>query len=177
MVSVEAYISNLGTRTERTPREMHMSDAQMLEPDLTRQPSSAAEQSSSASNPALGWPVRLGWILSGLVLAFLLMDVLGKLLQVPQVLAGSQALGYPLDTVVPIGLLLLIGGVLYAFPRFAVVGAIYLTAFLGGAVAAHVRIGSPLFTHVLFGVYVAVLLWAGLVLRRPALLGVLLGRR
>ena len=55
--------------------------------------------------------------------------------------------------------------------------AAYLTAFLGGAVAAHVRIGSPLFTHVLFGVYVAVLMWAGLVLRRPALLGVLLGRR
>jgi hypothetical protein len=76
-----------------------------------------------------------------------------------------------------IGVLLLVGAVLYALPRSAVLGAIYLTAFLGGAVAAHVRIGSPLFTHILFGVYVAVLMWAGLVLRRPALLGMLLGRR
>jgi len=76
-----------------------------------------------------------------------------------------------------IGLLLLVGAVLYALPRSAFLGAIYLTAFLGGAVAAHVRIGSPLFTHILFGVYVAMLMWAGLVLRRPALLGTLLGRR
>jgi len=123
------------------------------------------------------WPERLGWVLSGLALVFFLIDALGKLLQVPQVMAGSQDLGYPIATVVPIGVLLLVGAVLYALPRSAVLGAIYLTAFLGGAVAAHVRIGSPLFTHILFGVYVAVLMWAGLVLRRPALLGMLLGRR
>ena len=55
-------------------------------------------------------------------------------------------------------------------PRTAVLGAIYLTGFLGGAVAAHYRIGSPLFTHVLFGVYVAAIRWAGLVLRFPELL-------
>lgn len=146
-----------------------MRPAQMLEPNTETQSSSAAR--------GRGWPVRLGWVLSGLVLLFFLIDALGKLLQVPQVLAGSQDLGYPVEMVVPIGVLLLVGAVLYALPRSAVLGAIYLTAFLGGAVAAHVRIGSPLFTHILFGVYVAVLMWAGLVLRRPALLEMLLGRR
>lgn len=123
------------------------------------------------------WSERLGLVLSGLVLVFFLVDALGKLLEVPQVLAGSQVLGYAPGTVIPVGVLLLIGAVLYALPRFAVLGAIYLTGFLGGAVAAHVRIGSPVLTHILFGVYVAVLMWAGLVLRRPALLGVLLGRQ
>jgi hypothetical protein len=146
-----------------------MKEAQMVEPHTQIQPSPAAG--------ARQWPQRLGWVLSGLALVFFLIDALGKLLQVPQVLAGSQDLGYPLGTVVPIGVLLLVGAVLYALPRSAVLGAIYLTAFLGGAVAAHVRLGSPLFTHILFGVYVAVLMWAGLVLRRPALLGALLGRR
>jgi DoxX-like family len=144
-----------------------MRRAQTVEPHAEMQASPAARTSR--------WPERVGWVLSGLV--FFLIDAMGKLLQVPQVLAGSQDLGYPLDTVVPIGLLLLVGAVLYALPRSAVLGAIYLTAFLGGAVAAHARIGSPLFTHILFGVYVAVLMWAGLVLRRPALLGILLGRR
>ena len=72
----------------------------------------------------------------------------------------------------PLGVLLLAGAVLYAVPRTSVLGAIYLTGFLGGAVASHYRIGSPLATHVLFGVYVGVVLWAGLVLRYPALLRV-----
>ena len=145
-----------------------MRHAQMVEPHTQAQPSPASRVRQ--------WPERLGWVLSGLVIVFFLVDALGKILRVPQVVAGSQDLGYPLHTVVPIGLLLLVGAVLYSLPRSAVLGAIYLTAFLGGAVAAHVRIGSPLFTHILFGVYVAVLMWAGLVLRRPALLGALLGR-
>ena len=146
-----------------------MREAQTVEPQTQMQSRPAAR--------AGRWRERLGWVVSGLALVFFLIDALGKLLQVPQVLAGSQDLGYPLGTVVPIGVLLLVGAVLYALPRSAVLGAIYLTAFLGGAVAAHVRIGSPLFTHILFGVYVAVLMWAGLVLRRPELLGALLGRR
>jgi hypothetical protein len=149
-MTFEAYATNTEATTGKTPRESH----------------------SKASVAR----VRLGWVLSGLALVFFLMDALGKLLQVPQVLAGTQELGYPLGTVVPIGVLLLIGAILYAFPRSAVLGAIYLTAFLGGSVAAHVRIGSPLFTHILFGVYVAVLMWAGLALRRPTLLRALQGR-
>jgi hypothetical protein len=76
--------------------------------------------------------------------------------------------------VVPLGLLLLAGAILYAVPRTAVFGAIYLTGFLGGAVATHYRIGSPLMTHILFGVYVAAIMWTGLVLRFPALLSAVL---
>jgi len=64
-----------------------------------------------------------------------------------------------------LGLLLLACVVLYAVPRTAALGAILLTGYLGGAIATHLRVGDPLFTHVLFGVYVGVLLWLGLYLR------------
>jgi hypothetical protein len=112
--------------------------------------------------------------LSALATLFFVFDATGKLLQVDPVLKGTLELGWPVSAVVPMGLLLLIGAVLYAVPRTAVVGAIYLTGFLGGAIASHYRIGSPLFSHVLFGVYVAAIMWAGVVLRFPAVLSVIL---
>jgi hypothetical protein len=121
------------------------------------------------------WRRRAGLALSVLATAFFVMDAAGKLLQVEPVLRGTQELGWPTSAVVPLGVLLLIGAVLHALPRTAVIGAIYLTGFLGGAIASHYRIGSPLATHVLFGVYVAVAMWAGLVLRYPALLATLTG--
>ena len=122
-------------------------------------------------NPSVPpWRRRVGLGLSTLATLFFLLDAGGKLLQIAPVLEGTRELGWPVSAVVPIGLLLLIGAVLYATPRTAVLGAIYLTGFLGGAVATHYRIGSPLFTHVLFGVYVAAIMWAGLVLRFPAVL-------
>ena len=68
-----------------------------------------------------------------------------------------------------LGLLLLVCTVLYLLPRTAVLGAILITGFLGGAVATHLRVGSPLFSHVLFGVYLGVLIWGGLWLREPRL--------
>ena len=64
-----------------------------------------------------------------------------------------------------LGLLLLVCTLLYVMPRTAVLGAILLTGFLGGTVATHVRVGSPLLTHTLFGVYLGILLWAGVYLR------------
>jgi hypothetical protein len=73
-----------------------------------------------------------------------------------------------------LGVLLAAGVVLYAIPRTAFWGAIYLTAYLGGALAAHLRIGSPLATHVLFAVYVAGFVWVGLALRSPAFVRLLL---
>jgi len=120
------------------------------------------------------WRRRAGIALSVLATAFFVMDAAGKLLQVEPVLRGTQELGWPTGSVVPLGVLLLIGAALHALPRTAVIGAIYLTGFLGGAIASHYRIGSPLATHVLFGVYVAAAMWAGLVLRYPALLAILL---
>ena len=116
------------------------------------------------------WRTRLGWGLSSLAALFFLLDATGKLLQVEPVLRGTTELGWPVSAVVPLGVLLAIGAALYIVPRTSVLGAIYLTGFLGGAVATHYRIGSPLFTHVLFGVYVAVVMWTGLALRNPALL-------
>ena len=114
------------------------------------------------------WRRRIGLGLSLLVTLFFLLDAGGKLFQIEPVLEGTRALGWPQTAVVPMGLLLLIGALLYAIPRTAVLGAIYLTGFLGGAIATHYRIGSPLFTHVLFGAYVAAIMWVGLVLRFPA---------
>jgi hypothetical protein len=90
-----------------------------------------------------------------------------KLAVLPNVTEASAALGWPTDaaTTRGLGLLLLAATLLYAFPRTALLGAVLLTGYLGGAVATHVRIGSPLFSHVLFGVYIGILVWGGLWLR------------
>jgi len=82
---------------------------------------------------------------------------------------GTVALGYNESVIFPLGIVLLVCTVLYAVPTTSVLGAILLTGYLGGAVASHVRLGSPLFTHVLFPVYLGILLWLGLFLRYPTL--------
>lgn len=115
------------------------------------------------------WMRPVGPGLSALATVFFVMDAAGKLLRIEPVMRSTQELGWPAGAVVPLGVLLLLGAALYAVPRTAVLGAIYLTGFLGGAVATHLRIGSPLATHVLFGVYVGLVMWAGLALRYPAL--------
>jgi hypothetical protein len=81
------------------------------------------------------------------------------------------ALGWPSDagTARTLAGVMLIAVGLYAYPRTSVLGAILITGYLGGAVATHARIGSPLFSHILFGVYVGALAWGGLWLRNPAL--------
>ena len=108
----------------------------------------------------------IGWVLSGLMIAFLLVDAAMKLLALPNVLEAQAPLGFAgAATARGLGALLLSCTLLYAVPRTAVLGAILLTGYLGGAVATHVRVGDPLFTHILFGVYMGVLLWLGLYLR------------
>ena len=109
-----------------------------------------------------------GWALSGLVIAFMIMDFTMKLLVLPVVLQASGALGFigP-DIARQLGVILLVCTVLYAVPQTTVLGAILLTGYLGGAVASHVRAGNPLFSHVLFGVYLGVMLWGGLWFRDP----------
>jgi len=117
-----------------------------------------------------GRPFWIGWVMSGLVIAFMLMDSTMKLLALPVVLESGAPLGFAGAAMArELGLLLLICTVLYAFPRTAVLGAILLTGYLGGAVATHVRVGNPLFSHVLFGVYLGVLMWGGLYLRESRL--------
>ena len=116
-----------------------------------------------------------GRILSGIAVAFLVMDAVGKLMRVEPVVEGTVKLGYRADSVVTVGLLLHAVVVLYVVPRTSLLGAIYLAAYLGGAVATHYRVGSPLLSHVLFPVYVALLLWGGLALRTPRLVSLLTG--
>ena len=106
-----------------------------------------------------------GIIISGLPVLFLLMDALGKFIKPEAVVQGTVELGYPESVILPLGIVLLASTVLYVFPRTSVLGSILLTGYLGGAVATHVRIGNPLFTHVLFPVYLGVMLWLGLYLR------------
>ena len=116
-----------------------------------------------------------GFVMSTLVVLFLFMDAGMKLAAVQPVLDAGQQLGFPGAAMArKLGALLLVCTLLYVWPRTSVLGAILVTAFLGGAVATHVRMGNPLFSHVLFGVYLGVLLWGGLVLRDPRLRALLL---
>lgn len=108
-----------------------------------------------------------GRVMSGLVIVFLLMDGAMKLIPLDVVVTTSQQMAIPLDIIRTLGVLTLIGTLLYAFPRTAVLGAIFLTGYLGGAVYAHFRLADPLFTHTLFGVYLGLLIWGGLYLRDP----------
>lgn len=109
----------------------------------------------------------VGYAMSGLVIAFMLLDGGMKIVPLDVTIKSTAELGYPPELVRGLGVVALVCTALYAFPRTAVLGAILLTAYMGGAVATHVRVGNPLFTHVLFGVYLAVLLWGGLFLRDP----------
>lgn len=117
------------------------------------------------------WMTITGRVLSTIVVLFLLMDAGIKLPPVPQVGETMATLGWPTDagTARMLALLTLIPTLLYIWPRTAVLGAILMTAYLGGAVATHVRVGNPLFSHVLFGVYLGLLLWGGLWFRSPAI--------
>jgi hypothetical protein len=111
-----------------------------------------------------------GGILSVIVALFLLFDGIMKVMLVPVVVEGSKKAGYPVGSMVGIGWVLIACTLVYLFPRTSILGAILLTGYLGGAVATHVRIGDPLFSHVLFPVYFGVVIWGGLVLRDGKLL-------
>jgi hypothetical protein len=109
--------------------------------------------------------IWIGWIMSGMVVVFLLFDGATKLMMITPVVNATVGIGYPVDVIRPLGIIGLACAILYAIPRTAVLGAILLTGFLGGAVASKVRMEDPLFSQVLFGVYVGVLAWGGLYLR------------
>ena len=119
--------------------------------------------------PKEGSKARLwsGRVLSALTVLFLAFDGIGKLLHAAPVLEATARLGYPESTVTAIGVLALVGAALHAIPRTALLGAIFLTGFLGGAIATHVRVGDPLASHTLFPLYVAGVMWLGLYLRDP----------
>ena len=118
-----------------------------------------------------------GRSLSAIAVLFLVFDSVGKLLRVQPVIDGTMSLGYSPDVIVGLGVTLLTCVVVYVVPRTSLLGAVLLTGYLGGAVATHVRVGSPLFTHVLFPTYIAALLWGGLMLRDPRLRAIIPWRR
>jgi DoxX-like family len=113
----------------------------------------------------------LGLGLSGLTVALLAADAAGKLLVPDLMIANTPPLGLPADPGFyrMLGAILAIAAALYAFPRTALLGAVLLTGYLGGAVAIHLRVGDPLFSATLFGVYLGVMAWGGLWLRDPRL--------
>jgi len=113
------------------------------------------------------WSLRGGWLLSGLVTAFMLLDAGMKLVPLDVTVTTTAALGYPPSPALirVLGVLALGCTALYAYPRTAVLGAVLLTGYMGGAIASHLRLGHPLFSHILFGGYLGALGWGGLYLR------------
>jgi hypothetical protein len=106
-----------------------------------------------------------GRVLSALAVAFLTWDAIIKLLVLAPVAEAFARLGYSVSLAVAIGLLELTCVAIYVIPRTALIGAVLLTGFLGGAVATHVRVEDPLLTHTFFPIYVGAMVWGGLLLR------------
>jgi hypothetical protein len=128
----------------------------------------------------VGKPARwTGRVLSGLVIAFLLFDGVIKLVPWPVVTETMDRMGYGSSETLArsLGIITIVCTVLYSVPPTSILGAILLTGYLGGAIASHVRIGSPMFTHVLFGFYLGLMVWGGLWLRDPALRNLISFRR
>ena len=108
---------------------------------------------------------RIGLVLLGVAVLFPTFDTVIKLLANPMAIAGTVELGYSAAVVRPLGILCAVMLALLVIPRTAPLGALLWTGYLGGAIATHVRVGNPLFTHVLVPVYVAIMIWGGLYLR------------
>jgi len=122
----------------------------------------ASGASKAAPSAALRWSGRIA---TGIAVAFLAFDVGIKLSGASAAVKGTTDLGFAASQLLPIGLIELACLVLYLVPRTAPLGAVLFTGYLGGAIATHLRLGNPLFTHVLFPIYVAALLWGGLYAR------------
>ncbi len=125
------------------------------------------DRSPLDSNTARESKSRLwaGRVMTGLAALFLIVDGAMKQMNIAPVRDGMTQLGFPASLAPGIGIVLLICVALYVIPRTSVLGAVLLTGYLGGAVAAQVRVGKPLFGYILFPVYVALVLWGGLYLR------------
>ena len=119
----------------------------------------------AASSQTTLW---IGRILSGLGILFLAFDGVMKFFMdklPPEALEAGAALQWPIEKMPLVGTILLTCLAIHLIPRTAVLGAVLLTGYLGGAIASHVRVGNPLFTHTLFPIYIAILIWLGLYLR------------
>ncbi|RUU06601.1 DoxX family protein [Mesorhizobium sp. USDA-HM6] len=127
--------------------------------------------SISQTAPVSSGALWTGRVLSAVIVLFMIFDGVIKLPPLDIVTQTMVQLGWPADPNVArmLGIIGLISTALYALPRTSMLGAILLTAYMGGAIATKVRVDSPLFSHTLFGVYLGIILWAGLFLRDPRL--------
>jgi DoxX-like family len=125
-------------------------------------------ESTAQSTPVSNLSLWAGRVVSGLVVLFMIFDGVTKVMKVQQVIDASVRIGFPVSTVVGIGVTLLVCVTLYVIPRTSILGAILLTGYLGGATAANVRAGSPAFNSA-FAVAFGVLTWLGLYLREKRL--------
>jgi len=120
---------------------------------------------TTTSVPAVGTPskakTRTGMVISWICILFLLFDSISKIFRERHTIEASQHIGWPVETLVPIGIVLLVITLLYILPRTAVLGAVLLTAWMGGATAINIRSGTPLYFPIVFGL----LVWLGLWLR------------
>jgi hypothetical protein len=134
--------------------ENHRKEQRFMQPDI----------SVPLSSPAALWTGRA---LSALAALFLVFDAIIKLIPIAAVGEAMQQLGYSNSVALArgLGVVTLVCVALYLSPRTSVVGAILLTGLFGGAMASHLRVGNPLFTHFLFGAYLGVMVWGGLWLR------------
>lgn len=135
---------------------------------VSRRPVTAPPAGSPAA-PVGKAAARTGRVLSSVIVLFLLADSVTKLLRVPAVVDATVGMGFPAHTVPVIGAVLLGCLVLHVVPRTAVLGAVLLTGYLGGAVCAQLRIEAPLLSTQLSAVYAGVIVWVGLYLRSNAL--------
>ncbi|MEO5930047.1 MAG: DoxX family protein [Candidatus Kapaibacterium sp.] len=118
-----------------------------------------------------------GRIISGIAILFLLLDAVMKIMKSTPSVEGTTQLGYPAGIVVALGIVELACLLFYAVPRTSILGAILITGYLGGAVATHARMDALLFSHTLFPIYFALLIWGGLYLSDGRLQPLLASRR
>lgn len=130
---------------------------------------------AASTAPSKG-KVWTGRVMAGIVILFMLMDSVFKFVTNEQVIEGTTSLGFQVHHLPIMGTLGLLSIILYIIPRTEILGAILLTGYWGGAVATHVRLDNPLFTHILFSVYLGILAWGALYLKHEKLRDLILGR-
>ena len=135
---------------------------------ITGRETGALDQPANETKTASRGLLWTGRVLSTLTVLFMLFDAFGKFMKPVRVLDACARLGIPTPQIFPIGVLLAVSTIIYAIPRSAVLGAVLLTGYLGGAVAIQMRAGSPTFETV-FPVIFGVVLWAGVYLRECGL--------
>jgi hypothetical protein len=120
--------------------------------------------------------VWTGRVMGGIVILFMLMDSAFKFIVNDEVIKGTTDLGFQVHHLPIMGTLGMIGTLLYIYPRTEILGAILLTGYWGGAIATHVRMDNPLFSHVLFPVYLGILAWGALWVKNERLRKLILNR-